>query len=195
MECAAFGQTCGEIMELLTRALLLAVLLFAPGCSRTVVQEEPEPPPSPNEGVKLVQVNLFDTTEVVGRSDVDPEKVASAIARSMVTMLREYGMKGKLTTNATPTPDTVTVTGRLVELDGGNRAARAFAPGAGAARVAVEGEAYRGDKLLGKFSAVSKSGYGFFFGGNSDNLIDNCAVHVGEVVAQMVETGEYYDYE
>ena len=173
--------------------LLLAAVLIA-GCSRSAVKEEE--PPNPNEGVKLVQVNVFDTSEVANDTDVNPDQAARSIAQSTVNTLREfYDMRGKLTQNAAPTPDTVTLNGKLVRIHGGSRAARTFAPGSSPTVVTVEGEAYRGDQLLGNFRATAKGRWGFWFGGSSAALADDCVKYLGEVIAEMVANGEYRDNE
>lgn len=128
------------------------------------------------------QVSYGESTDAFGLT------VASEIASA----LRKRGHDAEAVPRGGAPDGDVLVKGRILRIDGGNRATRYLVGfGAGAAKLGVEGEVERADGAsLGSFSHERWAGMGVF-GGATAALMAKCQRAVSHDVAEMIATGQY----
>lgn len=170
-------------------SILLAALLIS-GCTHSAASKQSEA----MVRQQVIQVREFETTDTAVSglehpADIYGRKVAEMIAQT----LTDEGMKASLIGGDTPPTGTLVVEGRVLAIEGGNRALRWVSGGfgAGAVEVSVEGRAVDANgKTIGEFHAED-SGKGGFYGGNGDSILDECLETVASDSAMRIINGDY----
>jgi hypothetical protein len=151
------------------------------------VPVNPAAPPNAASGWSIT-VEEFALVTEVQRYDGPPEWIGMEMAQQIANHLRRSGVQGEVAALDAPTQGQIIVRGRVTVADGGSKTARMWAPGAGGARIRVEGEVVRADgQQLGKFDRERRSARS----PDSVRLVELCIDALAGDVAGMITTGTY----
>lgn len=136
---------------------------------------------------KLVTVQEFWLETEARHYDGPPEWVGVELAQEIANQLRQLGVSARAADEEGDVGE-IRIRGRILRLDGGSKAARAWAPGAGGARVLISGEAFAANgERLGQFSTERRSARG----GSYLRVVELCVEAVARDVARMVTSNRY----
>lgn len=136
---------------------------------------------------KLVTIREFRLETEARRYDGPPEWVGVEIAQEIANRLRRMGVAARAADEGDEDGE-IRIRGRIVRLDGGSKAARNWAPGAGGAWVGISGEAFSASgERIGRFSTERRSARG----GSYLRVVETCVQAVAEDVAKMVASNRY----
>ncbi|MGH0033122.1 MAG: DUF4410 domain-containing protein [Myxococcota bacterium] len=178
--------------------LVLVCVAFAAlvlGCASPSGPTTVEHPaaPAPPQNVSVVE---FDMEGAWVKYPEDFESFGLVVAEEIAGQLRDLGHNAEAVPIGGAHTGHVVVTGRVLKIDAGSRAARYWVGyGAGAAVFGVEGTVTMADGgEAGTFLHERRSGWGAF-GGNSVSLVQKCVRAVGRDVAHTVHERSYFKTE
>jgi hypothetical protein len=146
-------------------------------------------PPNAVTG-KTVAVEEFVLDTEVTRYDGPDEWLGVELAQDIAYELRHAGIQATPVLRDSGEAD-IRVRGRILVADGGSKAARMWAPGAGGARLQIAGEAVGADgQLLGRFSRERRSSRH----PDSVILMELCIDALARDVAGMITQDEYREH-
>lgn len=143
-----------------------------------------------------VEVRSFATDETfTTRLDGPAQGLGRRVAEHVAKTLRDRQIKASVIKRDAPASAPIVIDGELLDVDGGNQAARwlgvGWVSGAGAVQVAAAGKVTdQTGRTLGDFR-VSASGRGGFMGGDAGWMLDECLQEIGSDIAFQVITGQY----
>lgn len=154
-------------------------------------------PLAPNLGsIAVVPFETGEDVTAVSRYDGDRGSLGRAIADRVELILSRRKRNVKIVA-----PDQIegfdtVVTGRILRLDGGNRALRAIVGmGAGGGSCAVDGEIRKDGRPIGTFAfAQKRRSTGWFwirFGDSADRQLLSCMQALGGDIANVVDRGTW----
>ncbi len=136
---------------------------------------------------KLVTVQEFRLETDARRYDGPPDWVGVEVAQEIAAQLRRKGVDARAV-DERGDDGAIRIRGKILRLDGGSKAARNWAPGAGGAWVGISGEALSADgERIGRFSTERRSARG----GSYLRVVEHCVQAVAEDVARMVTSNRY----
>ena len=173
-------------------ALALGLVAAGLGCASFPPPEAPVPvatqAPANDASGWTVTVEEFALATPVTRYDGPPEWIGMETAQQIANHLRRAGVRADVSAQGVPGEGQVLVRGRVVAADGGSKTARMWAPGAGGARVRIEGEVVRADgRRLGSFARERRSARS----PDSVSLVEFCIDALAADVAKMITTSDY----
>jgi hypothetical protein len=127
-------------------------------------------------------VEVWDASQAAVKASFDLTPIMGEFMQTLVNQLAKYGVSQ---VQSSPDPDII-VRGKYIRIDAGSQAMRYLLTFfAGKATMQVEGELVLKGRGSSKLSARSNQSWGVF-GGNSQNLLKNCAKNCASTIAGQV---------